>query len=53
MRLSLVKAGVPFDVAFALPDGDALAYSVVMGELEGGHIFSWETMSWRKRGQHE
>lgn len=44
-----MKNGVPFDVAFALPESDALAYAVVMGELEGTAEFEWESMSWRRR----
>ncbi len=48
LRLSLVRCGVPWDVAWCLPDADALAYCVVFGELDGG-AFDWSAMAWKKR----
>lgn len=44
--LSLVKHGVPFDVAFALLPEEAMAWSIVFGELESGQTFDWEAMTW-------
>ena len=48
LRLALVKQGVPYDVAFALPHSDALAYFVALGEIEGG-TWDWVAMGWRKK----
>lgn len=48
MRLFLVKHGVPFDVAFSLPDEEMLAFYVILGEYEGGD-WSWDEMRWLKR----
>ena len=40
--LYLVKHGVPFDVAFSLPDDERLAFVVAIGTLNGG-FFDWQT----------
>lgn len=45
--LYLVKHGVPFDVAFSLPDDERLAFVVVLGTLNGG-LFNWETLRWQE-----
>lgn len=45
--LFLVKNGVPFDVAFSLPDDERLAWVVVMGQLSG-MTWNWDSMSWEK-----
>jgi hypothetical protein len=42
-----VKNGVPFDVAFSLPDVERTAYHITFGELEGGE-FDWSAMNWRE-----
>ncbi len=47
-RLWLVKNGVPYDVAFDLPEWEALAHAVVFGMFEGQE-FSWVTMQMRQR----
>jgi hypothetical protein len=44
--LYLVRNGVPFDVAFALPASDRLAWVVALGQLDGC-VFDWPSMSWR------
>jgi hypothetical protein len=43
--LYLIRNGVPFDVAFALPAPDRLAWVVALGELDG-HAFDWAAMAW-------
>jgi hypothetical protein len=43
-----VKNGVPYDVAFSLPDADVAAYSIIFGEMEG-QKFNWQGMVWEKR----
>jgi hypothetical protein len=43
-----VKNGVPYDVAFSLPEADVAAYGIIFGEFEGNE-FSWATMSWKER----
>jgi hypothetical protein len=47
-RLWLVKNGVPYDVAFALPVEDVAAYGILFGEMEGGK-FDWSTWQWAKK----
>ena len=42
-----MKNGVPFDVAFEMDDVDRFAWSVVLGELDGG-TFSWSRGEWEK-----
>lgn len=39
----LVKAGIPFDVAFSLDDTTAYALSVVASEQANGRVFNWHT----------
>jgi hypothetical protein len=46
--LYLVRNGVPFDVAFALPADERLAFVVAIGTLEGRE-FDWHTFSWKER----
>lgn len=43
--LYLVKNGVPFDVAFSLPQHEVVAWTIIFGELDGGK-WSWSSMSW-------
>jgi hypothetical protein len=43
--LFLVARGVPFDVAFSLPDAERFAWVVALGTLEG-RSFDWTTRSW-------
>jgi hypothetical protein len=38
--------GVPFDVAFSLPDDERLAWIVAISELQG-HSYDWERREWR------
>jgi hypothetical protein len=44
--LYLVKNGVPFDVAFALPDDERLAYVVAIGTLDGFE-YDWDGLQWK------
>lgn len=44
--LYLVRSGVPFDVAFSLPDDERLAFVIVLGSLDGNH-FDWDAMTWQ------
>jgi hypothetical protein len=48
LRLSLVKNGVPFDVAFSLEDEHAMAYGIIFGQIEGG-VWSWNAMAWERQ----
>jgi hypothetical protein len=45
-RLFLARKGVPWDVAWDLPPDEALAYTVILGEYEGG-VFDWQRMKWK------
>jgi hypothetical protein len=45
--LYLVRNGVPFDVAFALPVDERLAWVVAMGRFEGLD-YDWSTRQWKK-----
>lgn len=42
-----MKEGVPFDVAFSLPPEYRAAFSIILGELEGG-TFDWSLGEWEK-----
>jgi len=43
--LYLVKNGVPYDVAFSLPEDERIAHVIVLGTLSG-HVFNWSTFCW-------
>ena len=43
--LELLRHGVPFDVAFALPPDERLAWVVAANELEGRR-WDWDRMEW-------
>ena len=43
--LYLVRNGVPFDVAFSLPDDERIAFVVALGSLDGRR-FDWNRMEW-------
>ena len=45
--MSLVKHGVPWDVAKNLSDAELIAYCVIAGEMDGGR-FNWATLTWHK-----
>lgn len=45
-NLYLVQNGVPFDIAFSLPDDERLAFVVALGTLNGRE-FDWSTQSWK------
>jgi hypothetical protein len=45
--LYLVRNGVPFDVAFALPQDERLAWVVAIGRLDGLE-YDWDTQHWKK-----
>ncbi len=40
---------MPFDVAFALPPDERLAYVVALGTLDGEQ-FDWRALRWVSRG---
>ena len=40
--------GVPFDVAFSLDPTDRMAWTIIIGELEGGQ-WDWSGMAWKKQ----
>jgi hypothetical protein len=40
-----VKHGVPFDIAFSLPDDERTAWVVVLGELDGSR-YDFATRTW-------
>lgn len=46
----MIKWGVPFDIAWAMVEcgmiEDVIAWTVIMGELEGGE-FDWDRMRWK------
>jgi hypothetical protein len=44
----LIKNGVPFDVAFSMPDDMRIAWCVSLGTLDGGE-WSWPEMKWLER----
>lgn len=43
--LFLAAHGVPFDVAGSLSEDDLLAWSIIVGENEGG-VFDFARMEW-------
>lgn len=45
--LVLVKQNVPFDVAFSLEPEEVMAWSIILGEIEGG-VWNWARMAWEK-----
>jgi hypothetical protein len=47
-----MKNGVPFDIAFGLPDllpHEKMAMSITFSEMESGKIFNWQTMDFEER----
>ncbi len=44
--LYLVRNGVPFDVAFCLPDDERMAFVIALGRL-GGHVFDDRALRWK------
>ncbi len=42
----LVSRHVPFDLAFSLTPDEVLAWTIVLGEFEGG-LWDWEKLCWR------
>ncbi len=48
--LYLVAHGVPWEIAENLDDAQMLAFSVIIGEQEGGE-FSFEQMRWVEKSQ--
>lgn len=45
-RLWLVKNGVPYDVAFSLPEVDVAAYGIVFNEF-AGEEYDFNRMQWK------
>lgn len=48
MMLGLVKNGVPFEIAEDLDGPELLAWTIIMGECEGGE-WDWSRMEWKKK----
>lgn len=46
-RLRLVKNGVPFDVSMSIPDYQVLAWSIIMGQADGGK-WDFGSMKWKE-----
>jgi len=46
--LRLVSLGVPYEVALQLTPAQRLGYTVILGELQGGH-FDWDEIRWKKK----
>ena len=46
--MRLVSKGVPFDVAFSLPDDLSAAFNIIFGELEGGK-WDFDLGDWVKK----
>jgi hypothetical protein len=44
--LYLVRNGVPFDVAFSLPEDERLAFLVALGTLQC-RDFDWAALRWK------
>jgi hypothetical protein len=42
-----VHHGVPFDVAFSLPDIDRQAWSIIFGQFDGGE-FDFNSLAWKQ-----
>lgn len=38
---------MPFDVAFSLPDDEAMAWGIICGTLDGGD-WDFDRMEWKK-----
>jgi len=45
--LYLCQSGVPFDVAFSLPNEERLAWVIALGTL-AGRTFNFATMEWKE-----
>lgn len=43
--LYLIKNGIPFDVAFSLPEVELTAYAIILGRIDGGK-WNWDRMTW-------
>lgn len=46
-RRYLVRNGVPYDVAYSLPDDEVMSECIAFGILDGGE-WDWTKMKWRK-----
>ena len=44
--LSLVRHGVPFDVAFSLEWPELIGWNIALGELTTGKTYNWSTRTW-------
>jgi hypothetical protein len=44
----LVKHGIPFDVAFSLPNDERVAWLIICREADGQN-FDWNSLSWKRR----
>ena len=42
----LLKYGVPFDVAFSIPNNLRVAWLIIGGEAEG-KVFDWSNLDWK------
>lgn len=48
--MTLVKAGVPFDLAFSMDEDWRRGLCIVAGEMEGGE-FCWHSMAFKEPGK--
>ena len=44
--LSLIKQGIPFDIAFSLEWPEMIGWMVAFGESDPKNKFNWSTMKW-------
>lgn len=49
--LILVKAGVPFDVAFSLSEVQRFAYVVVLKQMDSNVYLDWDVKRWKEKPQ--
>lgn len=43
-----MRNGVPYDVAFSLPDNERTAYAIIFAEIEGSE-FDWNLMRFKEQ----
>jgi hypothetical protein len=48
--IALVSYGVPFDIAFSVPNEIRTGWLIIFGELKGG-VFDWGSGQWVERKQ--
>lgn len=50
-RLYLVTRGVPYAIAVAMTDAEALAHIIIFGEIDG-NVWDWGNMEWIEHSPH-